>query len=236
MTTDGRYEFSCPSFLSSRGISCIKRGVSYRKGENVWNWGNRVIPLHQEITIQLFTDMKKETKENIKSNAATGASSAVGAGIGVVAGTTLANEVNAAETSEMPPYTEEEEVEVIASEPTRPTEQQTTPASGATGEPEVAVLGYERVTNDDGSQMDVAVVSVGGQQAVVADVDLDGTADMIVSDLNGDGAISDDEFVDVSGQGIMMASFQEAARTDDSTMLAQNPDYVNDADVTDYMA
>ena len=192
--------------------------------------------MHQEITIQLFTDMKKETKENIKSNAATGASSAVGAGIGVVAGATLANEVNAAETSEMPPYTEEEEVEVIASEPQQQSTQQSPPASGATGEPEVAVLGYERVTNDDGSQMDVAVVSVGGQQAVVADVDLDGTADMIVSDLNGDGAISDDEFVDVSGQGIMMASFQEAARTDDSTMLAQNPDYVNDADVTDYMA
>ena len=180
--------------------------------------------------------MKKETKENIKSNAATGASSAVGAGIGVVAGTTLANEVNAAETSEMPPYTEEEEVEVISSEPTRPTAQQTTPASGTTGEPEVAVLGYERVTNDDGSQMDVAVVSVGGQQAVVADVDLDGTADVIVSDLNGDGSITDNEFVDVTGQGVMMEAFRQAAPGSDSTLLAENQDYVNDADVIDYMA
>lgn len=217
---------------------CIKRGVLYRMGENVWKMEGGSVPLYQEMIIQIFTGMKKETKENIKSNAASGASSAVGAGIGVVAGTTLANGANAAETSEMPFHADEPEVEVIESEPTRQTVQQpvSTQTAGATGEPEVDVLSYERVTNEDGSQMDVAVVSVGGQQAVVADVDLDGTADVIVSDLNGNGAIEDNEFVDVTGQGVMMASFQQAAQVDNSMTLAQNPDYVNDADVTDYMA
>ena len=44
-------------------ISCIKGDVLYRMGENVWKRGMWVILLYQEITIQIFTDMKKETKE-----------------------------------------------------------------------------------------------------------------------------------------------------------------------------
>ena len=119
--------------------------------------------------------MKKETKENIKSNVATGASSAVGAGIGVVAGSVIATDVNAAETSGMPIHTEEEEeVVVVSSAPERQTTQQSvaSSASGLEGEPEVEVVSYETVMNDDGSVMDVAVVSVDGQQAVVADVDM----------------------------------------------------------------
>ena len=220
-------------------ISCIKGDVLYRMGENVWKRGMWVILLYQEITIQIFTSMKKETKENIKSNMAAGAGAAVGSGIGVVAGSVIATDVNAAETSEMPIHTEEEEeVVVVSSTPERQTTQQSVASStsGLEGEPEVEVVSYETVMNDDGSVMDVAVVSVDGQQAVVADVDMDGMADVVLSDVNGNGTLEDNEFVDVTGQGIMMTPFQEVAQEGSPTTLAHNQDYVNDADVTDYMA
>lgn len=172
--------------------------------------------------------MKKETKENIKSNVATGASSAVGAGIGVVAGTTLANEVNAAEV----PLGEEEEVEVFSSEPMQPVDEPVAQGENA----EVEVVSYETVMDETGEQMDVAVVNVDGQPVMVLDIDQDGMADVLVADENGNGELEENEYSDVTEEGILMAPLQEAAAMNESMMLAQNQDYVNDADVADYLA
>lgn len=184
--------------------------------------------------------MKKETKSNVKSDIATGMSSAVGATIGMVAGSSIsASATEIPEPIEPVVNTEEPQVQVITSEPERPTEVQTeTPTVQPTSptESEVAVLGYETVTNDDGSQMDVAVVSIDGQQAIIADIDMDGNADVIAADANANGYLDNNEFVDVSGQGLTMAPFQDACMEDDHSLIAQNSDYVNDADVTDYMA
>ena len=184
--------------------------------------------------------MKKETKSNIKSDVVTGMSSSVGATIGMVAGSSIsASAVEIPEPIEPVLNTEEPQIQVITSEPERPTEVQperptVQPTSPA--EPEVAVLGYETLTNDDGSQMDVAVVSVDGQQAIIADIDMDGNADVVAADANGNGYLDNNEFVDVSGQGLTMAPFQDPCMEDDHSLIAQNSDYVNDADVTDYMA
>ena len=103
-------------------------------------------------------------------------------------------------------------------------------------DPEVEVVSYDRVTNDDGSQMDVAVLNVNGNEVGVIDANLDGEADALVCDANQNGEIEDGEIENVQGQGISMQPFQDAAGFD--PQFAQNdlPDYVNDADVDTYMA
>ena len=103
-------------------------------------------------------------------------------------------------------------------------------------EPEVEVVSYDRVTNDDGSQMDVAVLNVNGNEVGVIDANLDGEADALVCDANQNGAIEDGEIENVQGQEISMQPLQDAAGFD--PQFAQNdlPDYVNDADVDTYMA
>ena len=53
-------------------------------------------------------------------------------------------------------------------------------------EPHAEVLSYETVTNSDGTQMEMAVVEMGGQQAAFVDVDLDGTAEVMLSEIIGD--------------------------------------------------
>lgn len=113
------------------------------------------------------------------------------------------------------------------------------PTSEPMSEPEVAVLSYETVTADDGSMFDVAVVDIDGLETIVADVDRDGEADIIAADLDNNGVIDCQEMIDVTGEGIMMPTLQEAAMQpdpNDDSLLAQNGDYVNDADVTEYMA
>ena len=103
-------------------------------------------------------------------------------------------------------------------------------------DPEVEVLSYDRVTNDDGSQMDVAVLNVNGNEVGVIDATLNGEADALVFDANQNGVIEDGEIENVQGQGISMLPLQDAAGFD--PQFAQNdlPDYVNDADVDTYMA
>ncbi len=73
---------------------------------------------------------------------------------------------------------------------------------GGDTDPEVRVLSYERVTMDDGSQMDVATVSINGQEAAIVDVDLDGWADGMIADVNSDGSISEDEITSFEGADV----------------------------------
>lgn len=204
--------------------------------------------------------MKKQASK-IKSDVATGLSSGAGASIGVVAGSAISRSVNAAETED----TSEEVVveEVITPNPPQPSQSQhpsqlateephptqptpvppenpedTFPVPGDdTPEPEVQVMSYETVVNDDGSRMDVAVVAVDGQPVMVADLNQDGVADLLAVDENQNGMIEENEIHDISEQQLAMQPLQEAAGMDTGNHLAQaDPDYVNDADVDDYMA
>ena len=207
--------------------------------------------------------MKEKKTSDVKSNVISGMSSTVGAAVGVVAGSIISSEVNAAEipAAEIPVTPEEEQdVEVVSSQPSKtggstpshnPTPHPTlepatepnptpepTPASEPRPEPEIEVVSYETVTNEDGSQMDVAVVNAQGQAVMIADVDQNGVADIMASDLNYNGQLDNGEIVDVSDQNIAMQPLQDAANMNGNNMVAQTgePDYINDANVDDYIA
>ena len=112
------------------------------------------------------------------------------------------------------------------------------PVPEPTPESEIEVVSYETVTNEDGSQMDVAVVNAQGQAVMIADVDQNGLADIMASDLNYNGQLDNGEIVDVSDQNIAMQPLQDAANMNGNNMVAQTgePDYINDANVDDYIA
>ena len=112
------------------------------------------------------------------------------------------------------------------------------PVPEPTPESEIEVVSYETVTNEDGSQMDVAVVNAQGQAVMIADVDQNGVADIMAADLNNNGQLDNGEIVDVSDQNIAMQPLQDAANMNGNNMVAQTgePDYINDANVDDYIA
>ncbi len=104
-------------------------------------------------------------------------------------------------------------------------------------EPEldIEVLSYETVTNEDGSQMDVAFVDIDGMSSMVVDVDKDGVADVLAIDINGNGELDVDEIADISEENMPMNIFKDEL-INNNVYYADNGDYVNDADVTDYLA
>ena len=212
--------------------------------------------------------MKEKKTSDMKSNVISGMSSTVGAAVGVVAGSIISSEVNAAEIPVTPeeeqdvevvssqpskkggstpshnptshpitgPATEPNPTQEPATEP-NPTPEPT-PASEPRPESEIEVVSYETVTNEDGSQIDVAVVNAQGQAVMIADVDQNGVADIMASDLNYNGQLENGEIVDVSDQNIAMQPLQDAANMNGNNMIAQTgePDYINDANVDDYIA
>ena len=101
----------------------------------------------------------------------------------------------------------------------------------------VRVLGVEAVVDENGNPMTVAAVEVEGEQALLIDVDDNGTMDVIMVDENYDGQISDNEIYDISDAQICSADLhqQMAASQNPDMMYAYNdgmPDYMNDADVS----
>ena len=114
---------------------------------------------------------------------------------------------------------------------------------------EVEVVGYERIDDGTGGQMDVAVVDVDGNGLLIIDEDIDGYADWMAGDFNSDGQLQQDEFIDVRGQGISMEPLQEASNfvaPDPEPIMPEPdpyvadadsdiPDYMNDADVDSFM-
>lgn len=106
-------------------------------------------------------------------------------------------------------------------------------------EPEVEVLSYETVANEDGSMMDIAVVHADGQDVMFADIDQNGLADVMAADQNLNGQLDDGEVFDVSDEHILMQPLQDAADVgggEDLLAQADDVDYFNDANVDDYIA
>lgn len=195
--------------------------------------------------------MNNETKNEVKKNVATGASTAAGATAGVVIGAAVTpNTAEAAEvvTPEAAPQPAPKPTHQSSSSnaqthehnqtpqtpQTEPTTTPTTPQEPTNND--IEVLSYDRVTNEDGSQMDIAVLNVNGNEVGVIDANLDGEADALMCDLNQNGVIEQGEIEIVQGQGIAMQPLADAAGF--NPQFAQNdlPDYVNDADVDTYMA
>jgi len=189
--------------------------------------------------------MKDETKDQVKKNVATGASTAAGATVGVVIGAALSPEEAAAQEMPTPdpaPQPATGPKPTPKPEPSKPEPEKTEPQKHEpTLQPEkptdeVEVIGYDRVTNEDGSQMDVAVLNVNGNEVGVVDVTLNGEADAIICDANQNGVIEEGEMQIVQGEGIAMQPFADAAGFNPQYAHNDLPDYVNDADVDTYMA
>lgn len=208
--------------------------------------------------------MKKETKDRVKNTVTTGASSAAGAAAGIAIGTALSPETAAAQQTHTPEevsapsHPEEASTTAAASTATTTASHSSTTHSSSTqeaaqtpqqpetkteettetGNPsdELEVLGYERVTNDDGSQMDLAVLNVDGHEVGYIDADLDGVADVVICDANQNGQFEQNEMANIHDQGIAMQPLADAAGF--NPLYAENniPDYVDDADVDGYMA
>lgn len=176
----------------------------------------------------------KNANGNVKSDAISGISAGVGAAIGMVVGSGLAAEVNAAEveTPVVSPVTHEEPVRQEPVKPEPPVEDPVKPEPPVE-EPEIIIEGCEVVVNPDGTMMEVAEMTIDGHAAMIVDGDMDGIADVMAVDMNGDNIVDDNEIIDVSENGLAM----DVLREPDYTDIAQaDVDYVNNADVQDYMA
>lgn len=179
---------------------------------------------------------KKDRK--VKESVATGASSIAGAAVGVVGANVIAQEVNAAEVTEQEEIVAQPVNEDVVTEPVHQDEPAIQPEPDPISpDPQVEVLGYGPIINEDGTQADVAVVAVDGQPVAIGDLDGDGMADVMASDLNQNGVIDNNEIIDISNENIAMDPFQqEAEMGGDDLYLASNDgdDYVNNANIDDY--
>lgn len=99
---------------------------------------------------------------------------------------------------------------------------------------EIRVLGVETVQNDEGEIMNVALVECEGDQAMLVDVDNNGTFDVLLHDDNGDGQIQEAEVHNIEQANLDVADLLQAQASQAGDMLyASNddmPDYINDAD------
>ena len=122
---------------------------------------------------------------------------------------------------------------------------------------DVQVLGVQQ-GEIDGQEMTMATANIDGHASLVIDVDQDDTFDYVVSDMNHDQQIQDNEMFDIHDQGVSVSHFQQLANEGgtsedgnsgdvhyadhdnsdqihhDDNYLADGPDYIDHADVHDY--
>ncbi len=189
----------------------------------------------------------EKKKNQVKENVATGVSSTVGAAVGVVAGSMVTGTAYASD--EVP-------VENVVTDSHSPGDgpqvtqtvgesQENTGGTSAevqTGNdtPQVDVLSYDTVSMPDGSLADIAVVNIEGTPVALIDADMDGRADLMASDLNQNGQLENQEVVNIQGENIPMQPLRDVAGVPDDSnnfmAMDDGPDYVNDANVGEYMA
>ena len=68
-----------------------------------------------------------------------------------------------------------------------------------------------------------------------SDGDMDGMADVYVLDMNGNGTLEEEEFIPIRDQSLAMAPLREAVYGQEP-LVVQDDDYINNADVDDFMA
>lgn len=93
--------------------------------------------------------------------------------------------------------------------------------------PEVEILG---VVHDDEMNANLGLMTVDEQEFLFIDVDDNGVFDVVVSDVNGDGQITEDEAADVSSYQMSVSDF-ESNSFGGNSMYASNDgltDYTND--------
>ncbi|MBR2428972.1 MAG: hypothetical protein IKB15_03230 [Alistipes sp.] len=100
--------------------------------------------------------------------------------------------------------------------------------------PEIRVIDVYDVDDARGRHIDVAHVQMDGENVYFADVDRDGIADVLVEDVNGDGAIDCSEVVDVEEFGISLEQMAESIAPNPVAPI--DPAVVDTPDDGDFMA
>lgn len=99
---------------------------------------------------------------------------------------------------------------------------------------EVKFLGMGEVEYEDGTVMTIAGLESGGQNAVLFDVDNDGTFDIAAIDENRNGEMEENEYYRIDDPTMTTENYQAAMDAQmgvaSDSYLADMPDYVNDAD------
>lgn len=93
---------------------------------------------------------------------------------------------------------------------------------------EVEVLGVQHIQTEEGQEIAVGGVSVEGHEIYVIDADLDGIGDAAITDLNGDGNISENEIQDISGQNVPMSNFEIPMTGAEDVAIGGEPDYITE--------
>ena len=100
----------------------------------------------------------------------------------------------------------------------------------------VKVLGVEAVVDNEGNQMTVAAIEVEGEQALLVDIDNDGTMDALMIDENYDNQIDPyNEIYDIEDCNIETNDLIQMSMQQNEVYYASNdnlPDYMNDADIS----
>lgn len=94
---------------------------------------------------------------------------------------------------------------------------------------EIRILGVQAVDAGDGHIMNVALVEAEGDQALLVDVDNNGSIDVLLHDDNADGYLQESEIYDVSDANIEMADIVKA-----QAMQGGDVYYASDDEPTDY--
>lgn len=117
---------------------------------------------------------------------------------------------------------------------------------GTATESEVHILGVNQYVNEDGDISNAGFATIDGEPIVMIDVDGDGVFDGVIHDNNGNGQIDENEVLDISSAGITTDSWAAEAiaqgnedgmfnpnHTHQDELASDQPDYENDADVSD---
>ena len=171
-----------------------------------------------------------DTKKS-KGNGIAGKVGAATVGVAAgVAGTMYADDLKAAVLPNSDAQTEHSPEEQPTSEPVSTSNQEPTSANhtnphatptsnqSSNHEPnqnhtvEVVDVAQEDV-NGDGQLDDAALINVDGEAMVIADIDHDGEADVLMRDVNGNGQVDKEDILDVRAEHIAMPNHAEATQT-----------------------
>lgn len=111
--------------------------------------------------------------------------------------------------------------------------------SAAGDGPEVRVISVENDVDLNGQTVDVAAVTINDQNVIFVDSDQNGEVNVMITDVNGNGEIEQDEMGDVSEHHIAMPTADDVMQpgvTEVSDPMGGDdlPDYSNNADITMY--
>lgn len=138
-------------------------------------------------------------------------------------------------TSSTASVTEEDDIDVISVDHTADnnladnTTTQDIPSDDilvSPAEPEIQILG---VVHDADAGANIGGMMVDGHEVVVVDLDGDMTFDVMAVDANGNGALDNNEVVDIHDQGLTVADLGGFSNPSDDLMASNDaPDYTSD--------